>query len=113
MGTVGLLVLCLGLLLLAFVFAGPGRWWVESERRRRARLLEGTAGLHALGAEDQRERAVEHQVEAHTAEEAAEATREREDAEREIEAAAREGERARHLDPDRPSDPDPNRPELG
>lgn len=90
-----LIAIALGLLL-----AGPLRKWREESRREEARRLRGTAELHALGAENQRVKAVQAQRDATSEAEAARAASTRRRAELELEKASREGERARSLDPD-------------
>lgn len=110
MSTLGVILL---LLALAAVAAGPVRWWVNAARHKRARLLEGTARLHAIGAEEQRMEAIRAEREATSEAEARRAAEAREEAERELEAAGREGRAARALDPELEAEPDPNLPRFG
>lgn len=112
MSAVGIIALIVGVALLALVVSLSVRWRIETWRRRRARLLQGTAGLHAVAAEDQREEAITAEREAISESEAAKAAHLREQAERELEEAKKEAERARALDPDIETEPDPNAPHI-
>jgi len=107
MSLVGAVALVAGVAALAVVVMGPVRGAIDSARRERARPLEGTARLHAIGAEEQRVEAIRSEREATSDAEAEAAAEAREAAERELESASREGKTARILDPDVDSEPDP------
>jgi hypothetical protein len=112
MDSVATIALIAGAILLLGVLALLARWQIEAWRRRRARLLHGTAGLHVVAAEEQREEAIAAERAAISNEQAERAEHRREEAERELEEASKEAERARALDPDLETEPDPNAPRL-
>lgn len=112
MSLVGLIAVVAGIALLALVVVRLAGWRIQLARRDRARRLQGTARLHALAAEEQRQGAIDATERAHTEHDLEAATEARKEAELELERANREAKRARALDPDVEVEPDPNVPRL-